>query len=78
MATISNLSKELIGSKTPKLYNRIRTTIESVFYGNNVIPVKTMKEAYELAKRARHHRNRYAGGKGGGTRLAGRRQGLVI
>ena len=50
MATISKLSKELIGTKTPKLYNRIRTTIESVFYGNNVVPVRTMKEAYELAK----------------------------
>src|SRR5690554_5637184 len=52
MATKSNLSREFIGKKIPKLFSRIRTTIESVFYRNNVIKVKTLKEAYELAKNA--------------------------
>ncbi|MCK9536675.1 MAG: phosphoenolpyruvate carboxykinase (ATP) [Bacilli bacterium] len=52
MATKSNLKQEFIGSKTPKLFSRIRTTIESVFYENNVVPVNTLNEAYELAKNA--------------------------
>ena len=30
----------------------IRTTIESAFYGNNVEPVKDLKEAYKLAKKS--------------------------
>ncbi|MBC7324551.1 MAG: phosphoenolpyruvate carboxykinase, partial [Moorella sp. (in: Bacteria)] len=30
--------------------SRIRTTVETPFYGNNVVPVTTLKEAYFLAK----------------------------
>jgi phosphoenolpyruvate carboxykinase (ATP) len=52
MATKSNLSVQEIGTQNPKLFNRIRTIIETAFYRNNVYEVKTMKEAYELAKNA--------------------------
>ena len=52
MATKSNLSHPEIGLKTPKLYSRIRTTIETSFYRNNVIEVKDLAQAYELAKNA--------------------------
>ncbi|NLD26532.1 MAG: phosphoenolpyruvate carboxykinase (ATP) [Acholeplasmataceae bacterium] len=52
MATKSNLSVLEIGAHNPKLYNRVRTIIETSFYRNNVYEVKTMKEAYELAKKA--------------------------
>ena len=31
-------------------FQRTRTIIETAFYGNNVIKVNTLKEAYELAK----------------------------
>lgn len=30
--------------------SKIRTTIQTAFYGNNVVPVKTVAEAYSLAK----------------------------
>lgn len=52
MATINNLSNDKIGGATPKVFSRVRTTIETAFYGNNVVQVKTLKEAYELAKNA--------------------------
>jgi len=52
MATKSKISTEAVGLNTPNLYNRIRTTIETAFYQNNVVEVKTLKEAYELAKNA--------------------------
>jgi len=52
MATKNNLHQELIGTKSPKLFSKVRTTIETAFYTNNVIPVRTLKEAYELAKKA--------------------------
>jgi phosphoenolpyruvate carboxykinase (ATP) len=32
------------------IFSQIRSTIETVFYGNNVYPVNTLKEAYKLAK----------------------------
>ena len=33
--------------------NPIRTTIETAFYGNNVIPLRDMSEAYRLAKESK-------------------------
>lgn len=40
--------------KDPESFSRInsqaRTTIESAFFGNNVVPVPTLREAYELAR----------------------------
>ena len=50
MSTKSNLKRSEIGIKTPKLYNRIRTTIETAFYRNNVIKITSLSQAYELAK----------------------------
>ncbi len=50
MATKSNLQIEEIGAQNPKYFSRFRTTIETAFYRNNVIEVKTLAEAYELAK----------------------------
>ena len=34
------------------IFHQIRTTIETAFYGNNVTPVTSLKEAYKLAKNA--------------------------
>lgn len=42
MATVGYFKKEQV--------SRIRTTIESAFYGNNVELVKTPAEMYKLAK----------------------------
>ena len=53
MATKSNLPRELIGAATPKLFSRVRTTIETICYGNNVTEVTTLAQAYELAKNAK-------------------------
>lgn len=50
MATKSKLSISEIGTPSPNLYNRVRTTIETAFYRNNVVEVKSLKHAYELAK----------------------------
>jgi phosphoenolpyruvate carboxykinase (ATP) len=50
MSTKSNLERSEIGKSTPKLYNRIRTTIETAFYRNNVVKVTSIAHAYELAK----------------------------
>lgn len=50
MSTKSNLNKGEIGTKTPKLFNRIRTTIETAFYRNNVTKITSLSQAYELAK----------------------------
>ncbi len=52
MATKSNLSINEIGLKTPKLFSRVRSTIETAFYRNNVIEIKSLAQAYELAKNA--------------------------
>ncbi len=52
MATRNHLDRKQIGKKTPHLYNRIRTTIETAFHRNNVIPVTSLEEAYNLAKNA--------------------------
>ena len=50
MATRSKLKKEEIGLNSPKLYSKLRSTIETAFYRNNVIEVTSLKQAYELAK----------------------------
>lgn len=50
MATRSKLKKEEIGLNSPKIYSKLRSTIETAFYRNNVIEIKTLKQAYELAK----------------------------
>ena len=50
MATKSNLTRDLIGSVSPKIYSKLRSTIESAFYRNNVIEVTSLAQAYELAK----------------------------
>jgi len=50
MATKSHLKREAIGKASPKLFNPIRTTIETAFYRNNVIRIRTLEEAYNLAK----------------------------
>ena len=52
MATKSKLPVQDIGTRNPKLFNRIRTIIETPFYWNNVHHVRSLSEAYELAKRA--------------------------
>jgi len=52
MATKSQLPQDQIGKVNHHLYNRIRTTIETAFYRNNVIKVTSLSHAYELAKNA--------------------------
>ncbi|MBR3890580.1 MAG: phosphoenolpyruvate carboxykinase (ATP) [Bacilli bacterium] len=50
MATRSNLKREDIGLNSPKIYSKLRSTIESAFYRNNVVEVTSLKQAYDLAK----------------------------
>ncbi|MBU5311613.1 phosphoenolpyruvate carboxykinase (ATP) [Tissierella carlieri] len=49
MATIANYRREDITKNNP-IFSPIRTTIESTFYGNNVVKVSSLSEAYKLAK----------------------------
>ncbi|WP_024821657.1 MULTISPECIES: phosphoenolpyruvate carboxykinase (ATP) [Aminobacterium] len=35
-----------------KIVSRIRTTVETAFWGNNVFPISSPREAYELARRS--------------------------
>ncbi|MDF2595156.1 MAG: phosphoenolpyruvate carboxykinase, partial [Clostridia bacterium] len=49
MATKAKFARTEIGASNP-IFNQIRTTIETAFYGNNVTPVTSLKEAYKLAK----------------------------
>ena len=51
MATKSRFARTDIGANNP-IFNQIRTIIETAFYGNNVTPVNSLKEAYKLAKDA--------------------------
>lgn len=51
MSTKANFPRTEIGKSNP-IFSTTRTIIESAFYGNNVIKVNTLKEAYELAKNA--------------------------
>lgn len=48
MATKHGYSLNEIGPNNP-IFSQIRTTIETPFYGNNVIHVTSLKEAYQLA-----------------------------
>lgn len=50
MSTKSNQIRSEIGGNSPLLYNRIRTTIETAFYRNNVTKISSLAQAYELAK----------------------------
>jgi phosphoenolpyruvate carboxykinase (ATP) len=50
MSTKSNLKRSDIGTSTPKLFSRNRLIIETAFYRNNVIKIKSLAHAYELAK----------------------------
>ncbi len=52
MSTKSNLETSSIGTVTPNLFSRIRLTIETAFYRNNVVKVTSLSQAYELAKNA--------------------------
>jgi phosphoenolpyruvate carboxykinase (ATP) len=49
MSTTSNYKVEEINKSNP-LIDSLRTTIETNFYGNNVIKVNSISEAYKLAK----------------------------
>jgi phosphoenolpyruvate carboxykinase (ATP) len=49
MATISKFKREDIIKDNP-VFSQIRTTIETAFYGNNVVKVNSVSEAYKLAK----------------------------
>lgn len=48
MSTIANFKHEDI-TKENKIFNSLRTTIETNFYGNNVVYVNSISEAYKLA-----------------------------
>lgn len=52
MSTRSNLRREDIGTASPHLYSRIRSTIETAYYRNNVTKVTSISHAYELAKKS--------------------------
>jgi phosphoenolpyruvate carboxykinase (ATP) len=52
MSTLSRIKAADISSENSNLYSRIRTTIETAFYRNNVVKVTSLKHAYELAKNA--------------------------
>lgn len=49
MSTKSNFSRKEITASNP-IFNQTRTIIETPFYGNNVIKINTLREAYDLAK----------------------------
>lgn len=49
MSTRAYFKKDEIGAGKPG-FAKTRSIIEAAFYGNNVIKVNTLKEAYELAK----------------------------
>lgn len=50
MATLRGIKRNLIGKNTPTLFSKIRSTIETTFYRNNIVQVNTLEEAYNLAK----------------------------
>jgi phosphoenolpyruvate carboxykinase (ATP) len=51
MSTKANYKTEEIGAGKVG-FSKTRSIIETAFYGNNVVPVNTLKEAYNLAKNA--------------------------
>jgi phosphoenolpyruvate carboxykinase (ATP) len=52
MSTKSHINRDNIGKNSSHLYSKIRTTIETAFYRNNVTKVTSLAHAYELAKNA--------------------------
>jgi len=52
MSTRSHLNRDEIGTASSHLFSKVRTTIETAFYRNNVTKVTTLAHAYELAKKA--------------------------
>lgn len=51
MATIQKFERKNIKKENSK-FSALRTTIETVFYGNNVVRINSLAEAYELAKKS--------------------------
>jgi len=49
MASITYFNRDEIGKSNP-IFSQIRTTVETVFYGNNVYRINSLREAYKLAK----------------------------
>ncbi|NLX62453.1 MAG: phosphoenolpyruvate carboxykinase (ATP) [Tissierellia bacterium] len=49
MASITYFKRDEINKSNP-VFSQVRTTIETVFYGNNVMEVNSLREAYNLAK----------------------------
>ncbi|MDF2542601.1 MAG: phosphoenolpyruvate carboxykinase [Herbinix sp.] len=49
MSTRANFKREEIGANKPG-FAKTRSIIEAAFYGNNVVKVNTLREAYNLAK----------------------------
>jgi len=49
MSTQFGLQRDKIGKNTPQSFSRIRTTIETAFYRNNVQPITSLKEIYNLS-----------------------------
>ncbi len=49
MATVANFKRSEIGPGKVG-FSKTRSIIETAFYGNNVIKINTLKQAYELAK----------------------------
>lgn len=51
MATKRTFPKHEIRN-TSKYFSRLRTIVETPFYGNNVVEIKTLQQAYNLAKKS--------------------------
>ena len=51
MATRARFPRTEIGAQNP-IFNSIRATIETAFYGNNVTSINSLKEAYKYAAKA--------------------------
>ena len=49
MATIETYQRSALKKSNP-LLTKLRTTVETAFYGSNMHEVTTLAEAYELAK----------------------------
>ena len=61
MSTKAYYTHEEIGKRKAWDFSKTRSIIEAAFYGNNVVEVKDLKQAYELAKNSPwNDRYRYA------------------
>ena len=49
MSTLIGFKRDEIGKRSPKAFSRIRTTIETSFYRNNVVKINSLEEAYKLS-----------------------------